>query len=69
MCGVCGIFSINGQPVDVHLLTTMRDSMTHRGPDDAGNFVAGEIGLGFRRLSIIDLGLWIPDSSLREATE
>jgi asparagine synthase (glutamine-hydrolysing) len=33
----------------------MRDSMTHRGPDDAGNFVAGEIGLGFRRLSIIDL--------------
>jgi len=55
MCGVCGIFSIKGEPVDVHQLTAMRDSMTHRGPDDAGNFFADQIGLGFRRLSIIDL--------------
>ncbi|MBC7984881.1 MAG: asparagine synthase (glutamine-hydrolyzing), partial [Candidatus Obscuribacterales bacterium] len=37
-------------------LTAMRDSVVHRGPDDAGNFVAGPIGLGHRRLSIIDLG-------------
>src|SRR5436190_8162837 len=55
MCGICGIFSIEGEPIDVHQLTTMRDSMTHRGPDDMGVFVCSEIGLGFRRLSIIDL--------------
>src|SRR5437867_1291670 len=55
MCGICGILSFQGERIDVHQLTTMRDSMTHRGPDDAGVFVGDEIGLGFRRLSIIDL--------------
>ena len=33
----------------------MADSIAHRGPDDEGYFVSGPIGLGFRRLSIIDL--------------
>jgi len=34
----------------------MRDVMPYRGPDDAGNHLDGPLGLGFRRLSIIDLG-------------
>lgn len=42
-------------PVDPGLLARMRDTMVHRGPDDEGLFTAGAVGLGFRRLSIIDL--------------
>ena len=58
MCGICGIAvpkKLNRR-VDESLLTRMRDTLTHRGPDDAGNFVDGGIGLGHRRLSIVDLG-------------
>src|SRR5205807_7141586 len=36
-------------------IVAMRDQLVHRGPDDAGLLVAGEVGLGFRRLRIIDL--------------
>ena len=55
MCGICGIIHRNGRPVDEAVLTRMRDAMTHRGPDDAGNYVSANVGLGMRRLSIIDL--------------
>ncbi len=58
MCGICGI-AVPGKlnrRVDESLLKRMRDTLTHRGPDDAGNFVDGGIGLGHRRLSIVDLG-------------
>jgi asparagine synthase (glutamine-hydrolysing) len=58
MCGICGIAvpkKLNRR-VDESLLTKMRDALVHRGPDDAGNFVEGGIGLGHRRLSIVDLG-------------
>lgn len=58
MCGICGIAvpkKLNRR-VDESLLTRMRDTLTHRGPDDAGNFIEGGIGLGHRRLSIVDLG-------------
>src|SRR5690606_10695708 len=41
---------------DPQRLTAMRDSVVHRGPDGAGTFVEGPLGLGHRRLSIIDLG-------------
>jgi asparagine synthase (glutamine-hydrolysing) len=41
---------------DEAILTRMRDVMAHRGPDDADNFIEGPVGLGHRRLSIIDLG-------------
>jgi len=58
MCGICGIFSLNdGKGISEELITTMRDSMIHRGPDDAGLYISanGKIGIGHRRLSIIDL--------------
>src|ERR1044071_3733103 len=58
MCGICGIAIPRrlGSKVDESLLKGMRDSMTHRGPDDSGIFLGGSVGLGHRRLSIVDLG-------------
>ncbi|MGG1596244.1 asparagine synthase (glutamine-hydrolyzing) [Paenibacillus naphthalenovorans] len=56
MCGFVGVYSFNGhQPINRDVLTDMRDILTHRGPDDSGLFIDGRMGLGFRRLSIIDL--------------
>src|SRR6476659_2010568 len=56
MCDICGQFNfINNAPVDPEIIWRMADSIAHRGPDDEGYFVSGPIGLGFRRLSIIDL--------------
>src|SRR6266516_179528 len=57
MCGMCGIAipkQLN-RPVDGIALTRMRDVIAHRGPDDAGTYVNGNIGLGHRRLSIVDV--------------
>jgi asparagine synthase (glutamine-hydrolysing) len=56
MCGICGVMELGGKPVDEVLLTAMNDTMAHRGPDGAGVHVEGPVGLGHRRLSIIDLG-------------
>jgi len=57
MCGINGIvFSEkSGKQIDKDTLVRMRDSIEHRGPDDAGIFVDSNIGLGHRRLSIVDL--------------
>lgn len=56
MCGIAGILKIDaGAAVQKRRLIAMRDSMVHRGPDDAGLMVRGRIGLAHRRLSIIDL--------------
>jgi asparagine synthase (glutamine-hydrolysing) len=56
MCGICGQFNFERrQPVERETIVRMARSIAHRGPDDEGVFVAGPIGLGFRRLSIIDL--------------
>ncbi len=56
MCGIVGILDLHGQrPIDRDLLSRMNDSQFHRGPDDGGLFVDPGIGLGFRRLAIIDL--------------
>ena len=55
MCGLAGIISLNGGPIDLRVLYRMTNSMIHRGPDDAGTFVEGAVGLGFRRLAILDL--------------
>lgn len=56
MCGISGIISLHpNNPVDLKTLTGMTDSITHRGPDDHGIFITNEVGLGARRLSIIDL--------------
>jgi asparagine synthase (glutamine-hydrolysing) len=56
MCGIAGIleFSVDVQ-ADPFVLRRMCDVMAHRGPDDQGAFVQGPIGLGIRRLSIVDL--------------
>lgn len=56
MCGICGIVCSDSTYVpDLALLTAMRDSLSHRGPDDAGNYVGNGIALASRRLAILDL--------------
>jgi asparagine synthase (glutamine-hydrolysing) len=56
MCGISGIYNIKSrQPVSNRLLKAMTDTLVHRGPDDEGFYVSGTLGLGHRRLSIIDL--------------
>ena len=59
MCGICGIWEYGAHDgrIDLSLVESMRDEMRHRGPDDEGAkiFDDGRLGLGFRRLSIIDL--------------
>src|SRR5437868_3007870 len=55
MCGVAGYIDLkNDGRVDKRVLVDMTDSLVHRGPDDCGYFVERQVGLGFRRLSIID---------------
>lgn len=54
MCGICGIYSPKIQ-VDEGIIRIMRDCLIHRGPDDEGEYFDGDLGLGFRRLSILDL--------------
>lgn len=56
MCGICGIFDMTGRPVDPDLVDRMTDIIRHRGPDGEGRLIDREIGLGHRRLSIIDVG-------------
>lgn len=56
MCGICGKLEFDPQAkVAPRLLKAMADAIVHRGPDDEGFYVTGQVGLGFRRLSIIDL--------------
>ena len=56
MCGIAGQFNFQRrEPVDRETIVRMARSIAHRGPDDEGFFIAGPLGLGFRRLSIIDL--------------
>src|SRR5438552_2263030 len=55
MCGICGIYRVDGGPVDLESLGRMTSVIQHRGPDGAGSYVADGIGLGHRRLSIIDI--------------
>jgi asparagine synthase (glutamine-hydrolysing) len=56
MCGIAGIFERDGRPpVDGSLLKAMCDAMRRRGPNDEGFYVSRQVGLGMRRLSIIDV--------------
>jgi asparagine synthase (glutamine-hydrolysing) len=55
MCGICGIFNLNGEPCSPVNLRRMTDAIEHRGPDGEGFYTDSFIGLGHRRLSIIDL--------------
>jgi asparagine synthase (glutamine-hydrolysing) len=56
MCGICGVLNFGThEPADPARLKRAADAMAHRGPDDEGFYLDGELGLGNRRLSIIDL--------------
>ena len=69
MCGIAGELSFDS-PVDPRILRGMTDALIHRGPDDQGLHCEGRIGLGHRRLSILDLSptghqpMWTRDRSL-----
>ena len=52
MCGICGYIGID----DDELIARMTNKLEHRGPDDFGYFNEGDVHLGHRRLSIIDIG-------------
>jgi asparagine synthase (glutamine-hydrolysing) len=54
MCGICGIATTGGA-VDPARLAAMSETLVHRGPDSAGSFLEGGVGLAARRLAIIDL--------------
>jgi asparagine synthase (glutamine-hydrolysing) len=55
MCGIHGLYQLDGAPAAGEWLTRMGDVTVHRGPDDAGSHVDGRCAIGMRRLSIIDL--------------
>jgi asparagine synthase (glutamine-hydrolysing) len=56
MCGLAGYLDLRGErKADATVLKKICDALIHRGPDSSGYFVEGSVGLGFRRLSIIDL--------------
>lgn len=56
MCGICGKLAFAAEEIiSPTLVKAMADAIRHRGPDDDGYYVSGQVGFGFRRLSIIDL--------------
>ena len=55
MCGIVGIVRFNGDVVDEARLKRMRDALRHRGPDGEGLWIEGPVGLGHRRLAIVDV--------------
>ena len=55
MCGIAGFVNTDGTPADTRVVYRMTDIIAHRGPDASGFYVRGEVALGHRRLSIIDL--------------
>ncbi|MBN8503878.1 MAG: asparagine synthase (glutamine-hydrolyzing) [Burkholderiales bacterium] len=55
MCGFVALVSLTGSPVESCVLERMLSTIQHRGPDDSGLALLGSFGLGFRRLSILDL--------------
>ncbi len=55
MCGITGIFNVNGAPVSVSVLKRMTDAVRHRGPDGEGVWTSSFVGFGHRRLAILDL--------------
>ena len=54
MCGIAGQINFNNKPVSSHVLKGMTDAIAHRGPDGEGHWIEENIGLGHRRLAIID---------------
>src|SRR5438309_10343871 len=70
MCGICGVYEYeNRRPVEKQILSGMLGVIRHRGPDDEGLYLNRHIGIGMRRLSIIDLAggkqpIWNEDGSI-----
>ncbi|WP_447968616.1 asparagine synthase (glutamine-hydrolyzing) [Nitrospira sp. M1] len=54
MCGIAGCIHVNGASVSPVILKKMTDSIAHRGPDGEGHWIEGNVGIGHRRLAIID---------------
>jgi len=55
MCGITGIVRFDNEEASRDVVRSMATAIAHRGPDDAGEFIDGPLGLGHRRLSVIDL--------------
>jgi asparagine synthase (glutamine-hydrolysing) len=55
MCGICGVVSLTGAPINRARIAQMNDTLVHRGPDEDGYYLGQGVGLAMRRLSIIDL--------------
>ena len=55
MCGIAGILNLDGSPSSGVALARMTDAISHRGPDGEGQYTEGPLGLGHRRLAILDL--------------
>lgn len=55
MCGIAGLINLNGEAVSPVILKRMTDAIAHRGPDGEGQWIEGNVGIGHRRLAIIDL--------------
>lgn len=57
MCGICGELRLDGAPADLDAIARMMAELTRRGPDHGGSYSDGPLGLGHRRLAIIDLSV------------
>lgn len=55
MCGIAAMLGLNGMPAHQSVIQPMISSLVHRGPDDGAVYKSGSVGLGFRRLAILDL--------------
>ena len=55
MCGIAVAIGLSGKPIERGPVERMAASLVHRGPNDSGIYLDGSIGMGFRRLSILDL--------------
>ena len=55
MCGICGQVTFRDPPVDPDLVRRMTETLTHRGPDEEGFYLRPSVGLGMRRLKVLDL--------------
>ena len=69
MCGICGIYDFQGNKVDDKALERMNDLLDHRGSDEEGLFIDNNVGLGHKRLSIIDLAEGQQPMSLKAGGE
>ena len=57
MCGITGVFNLSGEPVAHSTMMAMTTALAHRGPDGDGIYIHENVGIGHRRLSILDTSL------------